>query len=601
MRMRHLLLMGSLAALAASSVFGGPSVLYQNDFTTRTSVGAIGSPGETMTTEGLYSYDYAFGNLIGAKDDTTGAQDSWIRRNWGAAGVTVAGNAGNSYAQFAATGDYAYALQPIGSEVSEGVVRVSVDILSPTGWNGSSRATLVWVGDGDFYAGLLESAGEMVFYKQTASIAGFRGTTNSEVAFSARDGDGAGNITQVMGGTPVATGNWYRLIADLDLYTSTYSVDIYDLGTGQPTLATATPTTPVESFTNLGFRRNVGDAATDLNGVSTIGITSYGNASIVGYDNIVVSDPRHEYVRHIAGTNPAMYWQFEDAHSEYTADNKAADTAMVAGGKNEGFGVHRSGIAWPATSGDGVRDNAMASVKGSAMAYDGVNSTANVPVDDYSVQMWVKSTTPIKTTGDNSEKLHYFFARSHANPANVSNSDSATQWQLPDNLSFSGYEVSSPRLAYVSWDNGGSANAENDLGDGLDGRPLTTVTPITHDEWYHVVFARNPEGYVSVYLNGELEIYQYDPLLDGSNTYEGEYLVFGERANYGIFSSYGLTGLMDEIAVWGRALTPEEVSALYHSVPEPGCLSLLALTALCVMSFGRGFRRWRNGDRKQRL
>ncbi len=53
MRIRHLLLLGSLTALATSSLFGATSVLHQNDFATRSSVGAIGSAGETITTEGV--------------------------------------------------------------------------------------------------------------------------------------------------------------------------------------------------------------------------------------------------------------------------------------------------------------------------------------------------------------------------------------------------------------------------------------------------------------------------------------------------------------------------------------------------------------------
>ncbi|MDZ7618092.1 MAG: LamG-like jellyroll fold domain-containing protein [Patescibacteria group bacterium] len=566
---------------AAITADAASLVLYQNDFTTRGSLGLIG---------GATAYDYSLGNLVGAMNSTSGTQDGWIRRNGGTTPVAVADNGGNQYAQFAATTTFAYALQPIGSEINQGVIRVSVDVLAPTGWGGSSRTSLVLLGDNDFYAGLLESAGDLAFFNQVASVYGYRGTTNTEVKFSARNGDGVGGITYAMGTTPVTSSHWYRWIADLDLYTNTYSLDIYDLGAEQPTLSTATPKTPVQSYADLGFRRNLGNAAVDLNGITTVGIASFGNSSVVGFDNIVISDPRHEYVRHVADSNPAIYWQFADAVSIYDASNKAADTAMLLGGKNEAIGVHRSGIAWPTTNTAGIRGSAMASVKGSALAYDGLSSVAGVPVDDYSVQMWVKSTSEIAlyksgdTQGILNQSLNYFFARSHGDPANVSNSSASQQWQLPDNLSLSAYLVDSPRLSYVSWDlNGGAATAADDDGDGLGGRPLTTVTPIAHDAWYHVVFVREQSGYVSVYLNGKLEIFKYDPLDSGSYTYNGEYMVIGERANYGIFSSYGLNGLMDEVAVWGRALTAEEVRGLYHSVPEPGSFALLALIGSCLL------------------
>ncbi len=590
MKCRILLIVLALISLAVASAEAAPLVLYENDFTTRTSLGAIG---------GATTYGYSVGNLIGAVNDTTGTQDSWIRRNTGTLAVTVADNTGNQYAQFGTTASqYAYALQPIGSEINQGVVRISADVLAPTGWTGTSRTSLVMLGDDDFYAGSLVTTDPTLFFQQTASWYGYRGTTNTEVKFGARDGDGSGGMAQVGGAASVTSNNWYRFIADLDLYSNTYSVDVYDMGAGQPTLSTATPATPVQSFTDMGFRRNMGSNPVDLNGITTLGIASFGNASPVGFDNIVVSDPRHEYVRHVADTNPVLYWQFEDAVASYddNATNKAADTAMLLGGKNEGFGVHRSGIGWPTTSDAGIRGNAMASVKGSAMGYDGLK-TAGVPVDNYSVQMWVKSTSEIALYKPSdpstlSQSLNYFFARSHGDPANVSNSNLLQQWQLPDNLSFSGYGVTSPRLAYISWDlNGGGATAATDDGDGSEGRPLTTVTPITHDEWYHVVFTRNPDGDVSVYLNGELEIYKNDPLDSGSYTYDGEYMVIGERANYGIFADYGLNGLMDEVAVWGRALTAEEVRGLYHTIPEPSAFALFALAALCLLPLRRRGRR----------
>ncbi|MDY0167663.1 MAG: LamG domain-containing protein [Thermoguttaceae bacterium] len=594
MKSPTLLLAMALIPLATIPSVASPLVLYENDFNTRASVGALDSSGEVGPVDGLYTFDYSIGNLILASRYDAG-QDLWIRRNTGSAVCTVAAGtpADNQYAQFATTTSYGYALQPIGSQINEGMVRISTDILSPASWTHSSKVSQVRLGDDDFYAGSLDS-NDLQFYRQTASTFGF-GDTGGNNRFTVTDGDGSGGITNIYGAVEVKTHNWYRFVADLDLYSNTYSVNVYDLGPDHPTLATPTPKAAVETFSNLRFRRDLGNTQNDLNGITTVGIASFGNASPVGYDNIVISDPRHEYVHHVADTSPAVYWQFEDTFSSYSSTNRAADTAMLLGGKNEGFGVRRTTtIPLPGAGGNGIRDDAIEFVKGNALGYDALNSVAGVAVDNYSVQMWVKSTAEIALykSGDPqstlNQSLNYFFARSHANPANVSNSNDAVRWQLPDNLNLSGYLVDSPRLSYVSWDlNGGSATAETDDGDGLDGRPLTTVTPITHDEWYHVVFVREPSGWVSVYLDGKLEIYKYDPLSSGAYTYEGEYLLIGDRANYGSFANYGLAGLMDEVAVWGRALTAEEVRDLYRLIPEPGTLLLLALAGLCLLPFRR--------------
>ena len=208
MKCRILLIAVTLTSLAALSAQAEPFVFYENDFSTRTSVGAIG---------GVTTYAYSLGNLIGSSDSTTGTQDNWIRRNSGTAAVTVASNAGNQYARFATTTSFAYALQPIGSEINQGVLRISVDVLAPIGWGGSSRAAIALLGDDDFYAGLLDTAEPTLFYLQTANAVGFQGTTNPDVRFAARSGNGSGSIASVYGAATVNTGNWYRWITDLDL------------------------------------------------------------------------------------------------------------------------------------------------------------------------------------------------------------------------------------------------------------------------------------------------------------------------------------------------------------------------------------------------
>ncbi len=196
----HLLLVATILLLLAGRPTAALSfVWYQNDFATRTSAGPIG---------GATTFDYDLGPLVGSPDSTADAQDRWIRRNSGAATITVEDYAPavNQHGEVGAvTANYGYALHPIGSQVSEGVVRFSADILSPSGWNWStSRNTRLYFGDDDFYAGLRESAGSMVFYNQVAGNFGFSGTNNTDVRFVGSDGNREGGAVNVFGTTPVA-------------------------------------------------------------------------------------------------------------------------------------------------------------------------------------------------------------------------------------------------------------------------------------------------------------------------------------------------------------------------------------------------------------
>lgn len=58
----------------------------------------------------------------------------------------------------------------------------------------------------------------------------------------------------------------------VNLDTRRWNCAAYDLGTEHPTLATATPATPVETFTGIKFRR----APESLGGVSSICILAQG-------------------------------------------------------------------------------------------------------------------------------------------------------------------------------------------------------------------------------------------------------------------------------------------------------------------------------------
>ncbi len=91
----------------------------------------------------------------------------------------------------------------------------------------------------------------------------------------------------------------------------------------------------------------------------------------------------------------------------------------------------------------------------------------------------------------------------------------------------------------------------------------TPSSIINVNNWYHFVYVFN-NGLASLYLNGQLVHSQTDPgcTVGNSNTN----LIFG----YGLPSnSYYYQGKLDDIAIYNRALTQQEISNLYSSSVPP--------------------------------
>ncbi len=103
---------------------------------------------------------------------------------------------------------------------------------------------------------------------------------------------------------------------------------------------------------------------------------------------------------------------------------------------------------------------------------------------------------------------------------------------------------------------------------------------IEQDEWYHVAFVREAND-VSVYLNGQLEIESTMNLRSGTKWVDGTW-AFGGRTDI-LTLSQRFAGSMDEIAIYDRALSHEEIRAHYLvGVPEPSTGLLLALACLSL-------------------
>lgn len=108
---------------------------------------------------------------------------------------------------------------------------------------------------------------------------------------------------------------------------------------------------------------------------------------------------------------------------------------------------------------------------------------------------------------------------------------------------------------------GGSARAAGRVLLLAGGKGLEGTRPIPVKTWNHLVLVRDGTR-VSIYLNGEAtpeitsEVSARRP--------EGEWFVGGQRDNRESFE-----GKIDEVAVFGRALRPEEISAHYKRATGP--------------------------------
>ncbi len=106
------------------------------------------------------------------------------------------------------------------------------------------------------------------------------------------------------------------------------------------------------------------------------------------------------------------------------------------------------------------------------------------------------------------------------------------------------------------------------------------ITNIPEDEWYHVAMVRQDDE-VLVYLNGRLEIEGTMGLLVGTKWDDGTW-AFGGRVDSPTLNQR-FAGSMDEIAIYDRALSHEEIRAHYLvGVPEPSTGLLLALACLSL-------------------
>ena len=234
------------------------TLLYENYFSSRT----------------YYHQDKRVAKLAGTMLLNPEGQDGWTRLNSEGADV-FATDAANPAVAFARYSSDSFVAHDIGRNVRTGTLTVQADMRPSKGWQINGGSVYLRLG-GDAHIQNSIRTNDTYFLKNIATGFGFRnvGTakkdniyTNSTIAAYRGDLKGGGEFENAA--CVVDPTHWYRFVATARVYDSEYDVAVYDMGATQPTLATATPASPVATFSKLPFRRS----RRDLGGISCYGLS----------------------------------------------------------------------------------------------------------------------------------------------------------------------------------------------------------------------------------------------------------------------------------------------------------------------------------------
>jgi LmbE family N-acetylglucosaminyl deacetylase len=166
------------------------------------------------------------------------------------------------------------------------------------------------------------------------------------------------------------------------------------------------------------------------------------------------------------------------------------------------------------------------------------------------------------------------------NPTNLT----IEAWVLFSSLDSDGSGASPPGQQYIVFkqNSGGTTSAGYQLGKArtADGDvfsfvvssvtdevcSLCSTTLVTTSVWYHVAGVRD-SNFTRLYVNGQLEC---ETNVAFPQDYGTNALFFGSSGDP--FWDYKFTGLLDEVSLYSRALTADEINAIYNAGAAGKCL-----------------------------
>lgn len=256
-----------------------------------------------------------------------------------------------------------------------------------------------------------------------------------------------------------------------------------------------------------------------------------------------------DFASRVLFLNPIAYWRFNDASaaSGSTVKNSSASGALYDGTYGNGVSL----VSDP---------NLIGLNGGTAASFSGSGSSASVPNTGFptgdsarTFTAWIRTTMP---SANNYPGL--FSYGTEAPPLNR------------------GFEI----VLWSNADPNGVPGIQGEIGASQYGNGLTTQEVVNDGEWHFVAVTVDPFGagatsgspLWSIYLDGEYQASKV--MLTGTVLDPVGALIGMTRGNATLWQ-----GQIDELAVFGRALSAYDVQMLYQGayVPEPGSLTLLGM------------------------
>ncbi|HWY75319.1 MAG TPA: LamG-like jellyroll fold domain-containing protein, partial [Verrucomicrobiae bacterium] len=185
---------------------------------------------------------------------------------------------------------------------------------------------------------------------------------------------------------------------------------------------------------------------------------------------------------------------------------------------------------------------------GQAFSFDGVSAFVQIPdapelkPANLTIETWVRFSS-LDTSGSGppaGDEYIVFKQNSH-------------------NFDFEGYDLSKTRVS------SGDVFRFLMTAQGFQSVELHSVTLLTTGVWYHVAAVRG-SNFAQIYVNGQLEV---QTNVTYALDYGTEPLYFGTTGQS--FWDRKLGGLLDEVSIYNRALTADEIASIYASGTTGKC------------------------------
>jgi hypothetical protein len=168
---------------------------------------------------------------------------------------------------------YVFAAQPIGTNLTKGVVKMWADIRPPCRWTQSSGAAHVTFGADGFYRGNMYDRTFIERYFVRFGFGCGSSTTTCGLINTVKFLISGPSGNTVLSETANAT-HWYRFKATTRIDRGTWDLEVFDMGTAQPTMETPTPSTAVVSRSDLPYHTTM-EAGEGFSTVSLGDVNTY--------------------------------------------------------------------------------------------------------------------------------------------------------------------------------------------------------------------------------------------------------------------------------------------------------------------------------------